>query len=242
MKLYHTPIDSFWGCTGSGMENHAKYGDSIYFRTGDALYVNLFIPSTVRWEEKGITLRQVTAFPEEDVVRFELSVVRPVRATLHVRCPGWTSGATLAVNGRAWREAPRPGSYTALTREWRSEDVIELRLPMQVRTEPLPGAPDHVAFLYGPLVLAGKLGRDGLFPGADILRNERTTGQILEVPVEVPVLHASAERARAAVRRVADAAPLTFETVGIGRPRDVTLVPYHRLHHERYTPDWQRAD
>ena len=36
------------------MENHTKYQDSIYFRAddGSALYVNLYIPSTLNWPEK----------------------------------------------------------------------------------------------------------------------------------------------------------------------------------------------
>ena len=64
VRLFHTPEQSFWCCTGTGMENHAKYADSIYFRGSDALWVNLFIPSVVTWKEKGLTLRQTTTFPE----------------------------------------------------------------------------------------------------------------------------------------------------------------------------------
>jgi hypothetical protein len=99
-----------------------------------------------------------------------------------------------------------------------------------------------VAFLYGPLVLAGRLGKAGLYPGADILRNERTSGMILDVPVEVPALAGKPETVLQHVQPAASGGPLTFETVGIGRPRDVTLIPYHRLHHERYNLYWQLVD
>jgi len=80
MKLYHSPVDSFWCCTGTGMENHAKHGDSIYFRGAGSLYVNLFVPSVVRWVERGLTLRQATAFPEEERTRLRVRVERPTRA------------------------------------------------------------------------------------------------------------------------------------------------------------------
>ncbi|MFW6206265.1 MAG: beta-L-arabinofuranosidase domain-containing protein, partial [Gemmatimonadota bacterium] len=238
LKLYHTPIDSFWCCTGSGLENHAKYGDSIYFHGGDALYVNLFIPSVLRWEEKGLTLRQETRFPEGDTIRLAVSGRAPVRLALKVRYPSWARSATATVNGRSVAIDTGPGSYITIDREWRSGDTVEVRLPMELRTEALPGQPDRVAFLYGPVVLAGRLGREGLYPGADILRNERTSGMILQVPVEVPELAADAGTVTDRVRRV-PGSPLTFETVGMGRPRDVTLVPYHRLHHERYNLYWK---
>lgn len=241
LKLYHTPIDSFWCCTGTGMENHAKYGDSIYFHSEDAVYVNLFIPSELSWEARGITIRQTTRFPEEDTTRLDFTTASPSRFTLQIRYPAWAGTPEVAVNGRAVRVRQDPGSYVALTREWRSGDRVDVRLPMSLHTKALPGEPDRVAFLYGPIVLAGRLGRDGLYPGADILRNERTSGMILDVPVEVPELVGNPETVLGAVRPVAGA-PLTFETAGIGRPRDVTLVPYHRLHHERYTLYWKLID
>ena len=82
LKLYCTPFDSFWCCTGTGIENHAKYGDSIYFHGSeggvDSLYVNLFIPSTLNWKEKGITLTQTTRFPEVGKTRLELAAAKPV--------------------------------------------------------------------------------------------------------------------------------------------------------------------
>jgi DUF1680 family protein len=115
LKLYHTPIDSFWCCTGSGIENHAKYGDSIYFKSADALYVNLFIPSEVSWREKGLVVRQTTKFPEEDATRFTITAERPVRATLNIRVPGWAEGAAVTVNGAALGAPVTPRSYASVT-------------------------------------------------------------------------------------------------------------------------------
>jgi DUF1680 family protein len=238
LKLYCTPTDSFWCCTGSGMENHAKYGDSIYFRGRDGLYVNLFIPSTLDWKEKGLTLTQTTRFPEHDRTRLRLSVRRPSRLTLYVRHPSWCDAARVSVNGRLHTTSRRPGGYIALNRTWRSGDTVEVRLPMTLRAEPLPGNPDVVAFLYGPVVLAGRLGRQGLTPGADIIVNERTYGDVLDDKVEAPVLAGDVGEIVSQIKPSAGEA-LTFRTSGVGRPRDVTLIPYYRVAHERYNLYWK---
>jgi len=237
-KLYCTPADSFWCCTGSGMENHAKYGDSVYFRGEDALYVNLFIASTLSWEEKGLTLTQSTRFPEHDTTRLQLKLRRPSRLTLNVRHPSWCETVTVNVNGRRQTTSRRPGGYVTVNRVWREGDIVQVHLPMSLRAEPLPGNPDVVAFLYGPIVLAGRLGREGLTPGADVIVNERTYGDVLNDKVEVPVLVGDA---RELVRRIKPSRgeALTFRTEGIGRPRDVSLIPYYRVAHERYNLYWK---
>jgi DUF1680 family protein len=238
VRLYHTPEASFWCCTGSGMENHAKYGDSLYFHDADALYVNLFVPSTVTWRDRGLTLTQTTRFPEQDTTRLRVDVRRPVRATLQVRRPAWCEGMALSVNGRAWDAAAGADGYVPIHREWQRGDVLEVRLPMRLRAEPLPGAPDLVAFAYGPIVLAGRLGAEGVTPSAQIIKNERESGTMLNAAVEVPVLVGDARQLVAQLRPVAGE-PLTFETAGAGRPRDVRLAPYHRLAHERYVLYWK---
>ncbi|HYD54939.1 MAG TPA: beta-L-arabinofuranosidase domain-containing protein [Gemmatimonadaceae bacterium] len=238
VRLYHTPEESFWCCTGSGMENHAKYGDSIYFHDDDSLWVNLFIPSAVTWRARGLGLTQTTHFPEHDTTRLTIEARRPTRATLRIRRPAWCDGMTIAVNGRAWSATADTSGYVAIARAWRNGDVVEVRLPMRVRAEPLPGAPEHVAFAYGPLVLAGRLGTEGVTPGAQIIKNERESGNMLNVPVEVPALAGDPRQLAQRVRPV-PGEPLAFETVGLGRPRDVRLAPYHQLAHERYTLYWR---
>jgi hypothetical protein len=238
LKLYCTPTESFWCCTGSGMENHAKYGDSVYFRGDDALFVNLFIPSTLSWEEKGLTVTQTTRFPEQDRTRLLLNLRRPRSLTLNVRHPSWCEAATVFVNGRPHATSRRPGGYVALRRVWRGGDTVEVHLPMALRAEPLPGSPDVLALLYGPVVLAGRLGREGLTPGADIVVNERTYGDVLDDKVEVPSLAGDASEVVGRIERVKGEA-LTFRTRGIGRPRDVTLAPFYRVAHERYNLYWK---
>ncbi len=240
VRLFHTPERSFWCCTGTGMENHAKYGDSIYFHGADALWVNLFIASTAAWKCKGMTLRQETTFPDHPGTRLAVTVERPVRAALHVRRPAWCPAMAVRVNGQRWTGEAAVNGYVAIDRQWRTGDVVEVDLPMTLRAERLPGASDLVAFVYGPIVLAGRLGRDGLTTGSQIIVNERESGTMLNAAVEVPVLVGDAASVTQAL--VQDARdPLVFRTKGIGRPADIELSPFYRLAHERYALYWKVA-
>ncbi|PVX29111.1 beta-L-arabinofuranosidase domain-containing protein [Sphingomonas pokkalii] len=236
MKLYHTPEDSFWCCTGTGMENHVKYRDSIYFHDDHALYVNLFIPSSVRWRDKGAVLTQQTRFPEapNTVLRWQLD--RPTDITLRLRHPDWSRTATILVNGKQETHATAPGRYIDLARIWRDGDTVELRLEMETGVEHAPTAPDIVAFTYGPLVLAGALGREGLAPGADIIVNERRYGSYNDTPFTVPTL--AGEPAELVTRIRPGAQPLEF-TIPAADGRPVRLRPYHRIAHERYATYWK---
>ncbi len=170
-RTFMTPEDSFWCCTGSGVENHAKYGDSIYFHDGDGVYVNLFIASELDWAEKGLKLRQETRFPEEPKTTLVVTAAKPVEAAIRLRIPAWIApGGYVEVNGTRLREFSSPSSFLTVRRTWRSGDRIELALPMSLRLERLPDAPDVAAFLYGPIVLAGRLG------GAEALTKDKVYG------------------------------------------------------------------
>ena len=116
--------------------------------------------------------------------------------------------------------------------------MVDVRLPMTLRVEALPGAPELVAFAYGPIVLAGRLGTEGVTPEAQLIRNERESGNMLNAAVEVPTLVGDVRDLTQRLRPV-PGEPLAFETVGLGRPHDVRLVPYFRLAHERYTLYWR---
>jgi DUF1680 family protein len=122
--------------------------------------------------------------------------------------------------------------YVAIARTWRTGDVIDVRLPMAVRTEPLPNAPEYVAFAYGPIVLAGRLGTEGVTPDAQIIKNERESGNMLNATIDVPVLVGDASQLARRVRPVRGE-PLGVENLGLGRPPDVRRAPVHPQAHER---------
>ena len=238
VKLYCTPADSFWCCTGSGMENHAKYGDSIYFHDATALYVNLFMASELNWHAKNLRVTQTTGFPDEDVTRLTIHAAEPKRMTLKIRHPSWCRRLTLTVNGRERRDSGSSGTYVDIDRTWRDGDVVDVHIPMQLHLEALPGSPDLVAVMYGPIVLAGRFGTEGLTPGADLIVNERTSGEMLNVPMSVPELSLGSQNLLERVKRN-PASGLSFSVRAKHPDRNVELVPYHTIAHERYNLYWR---
>ena len=161
-KVYSNPTTAFWCCVGTGMENHSKYGDTIYFHDDMNLFVNLFIASQVKWPAKGLTLTQNTRFPDADTTEFKVAVAKPTAFILKLRQPAWTTTAALSINGKAQKLTTGPGGYAAVARTWKNGDTVTWRIPMHLQSEPLYGSPNQRAILYGPIVLAGDLGRAGL--------------------------------------------------------------------------------
>ncbi|MFZ2995818.1 glycoside hydrolase family 127 protein [Sphingobium sp.] len=156
---YSTPENSFWCCVGSGMESHAKHADSIYWRDGSTLFVNLFVPSTLDMPG-GMKIDLDTRYPQDGAVA--LTVARAPRhaTTIAIRRPAWATGATVALNGNPLTLEPQDG-YWRIDRRWRAGDRIALSIPMTLRSEPLSGAPDTFAYMSGPLVLAADLAPAG---------------------------------------------------------------------------------
>ncbi len=223
-KTYSTPFDSFWCCVGSGMENHTKYGEGIYFKSGDALWVNLFIPSELSWKEKGLTVRQETRFPESDTVTLTFNSRKPVQLALRLRYPSWaTGGMSVKVNGKPQAVGSKPGSYVEVRRTWKTGDRVEMKIPMSLRLEALPDNPNRAAILYGPVVLAGELGPE----------EEAKVGGLVFVPAMVSENRPVAQWVKAVAGE-----PLTFRTQGAGQPRDVTLYPFYKMHGRRYSVYW----
>jgi uncharacterized protein len=243
-KTFSTQEDSFWCCLGTGMENHAKYNDTIYFHDGQtasgqppALYVNLFIPSELTWKEKGIKIRQTTKYPEEDTTSLTVSTAAPTELAVKIRYPGWTrSGMTLSINGREQRVTASAGSYVTVDREWKTGDRIDVRLPMSLHMEALPDD-DHVqALMYGPVVLAGDLGTSGLDNVKRYGPSAPPMGRVSSI--DVPTFVANSPADVIAHVKPVTGSPLTFRTSGLGKPNDVTLIPLYKTFEPRYTVYW----
>ncbi len=237
-KSFSTQENSFWCCVGTGMENHAKYGDSIYFHDDRSLYVNLFIPSELTWKEKNIVVRQLTRFPEEQATHLTISATQPVRLALKIRDPAWaTAGMTISVNGQSVNEstATRP-SYLTIDREWKNGDRIDVHLPMRLHIEALPDNPRMVAVLYGPMVLAGDLGSDGMEGVKYYGPYSAQMGRVM-TPV-IPSLVARSMNDLTEKIAPDGTAPMQFRTRGLGQPHDATLVPLYRIVDQRYMIYW----
>jgi DUF1680 family protein len=235
-KTYSTPTDSFWCCVGSGIENHTKYNDSIYFHGADDLYVNLFIPSRLTWEQKGLVVEQKTAYPRSNRVELRFTPERPVLLGLKVRSPQWAdSGLRFRLNGKPLRADGLPGGYAEVRRTWKKGDVLEVTIPLAVRAEAMPDEPTKVAFLYGPVVLAGDLGP---VPESETVPYAADHAANFRRPVaEVSVLISEARNPASVVERVSEN-DLLFRTVAAAQRPGTTLRPFNEIFYNYYTVYW----
>jgi len=236
-KTFNSEFDSFWCCTGTGVEEYSKLNDSIYFHDADGIYVNLFTPSQVQWAAKGVTLRQNTAFPEQPSTTFTVKTAQPAQFAMHLRVPWWlTSGGSVRVNGKPLEAFAGPGSYLTIVRKWHDGDRVEMALPMRVHVEAMPDNNREVAFLYGPLVLAGELGStEGLGPKAII---GELGPDLKQHPLEVPGIRAAGREAAECMER-AEGAELAFRTKG--QSSNLRFVPFNAVFDERYSVYWSLA-
>ena len=144
-KVYSTPEHSFWCCVGTGFENHAKYGEAIYYRADNALYVNLFIPSELTWEEKGLKVRQETNFPQDGKINMNIGAEKPVKLAIKIRYPAWTQNVEVKVNGKKISVKQSPSSYIVVERTWNNGDKIEINYPMSLQVAETNDNPDVFA-------------------------------------------------------------------------------------------------
>lgn len=223
-KTFNSEDQSFWCCTGTGVEEYSKLNDSIYWHDDRGLYVNLFLASELNWAEKGFRLRQVTAFPDAASTALHISVDKPVQLVLRLRIPEWLNGGSVKINGKRTDAMANPGSYLTIDRVWKAGDRVEMDLPMRIRVEAMPDDPQMRAVLYGPIVLAGDLGTKGLRPN-----------WITGVSVPQLRLAGAVNVPKFTENIVAGAKPLEFQMGA------AALMPLNRIFDRRYTVYWQTA-
>lgn len=234
-RIYGTQHHSFWCCTGTGMEAPAKFGKMIYAHQGSELYVNLFMPSELNWKDKGVKLVQNTDFPDNNKVGFAINTAAGVHFTLNIRKPHWSTAKkmTVWVNGKKMQLAPNTEGYVQLDRSWSNGDKVEVELTPQVTVEYLKGSDKYAAFLYGPVVLAAKVGNNGL-EEAYSFRFPKRTVATLEIPMlTAPALIGSLDKIKKAVSRKPDK-ELVFECSSEVASTTFELIPFNRIHFNRY--------
>ncbi|RFP10074.1 MULTISPECIES: glycoside hydrolase family 127 protein [unclassified Duganella] len=212
-REYSSEDNDFWCCVLSGMESHAKHGDSVYWENGDTLFVNLYIPSTVEWKAAAARLELNTRYPYEGDI--ELKVRRlagPREFTLALRIPSWADACKVLVNGKPQTASKHKG-YLLLRRRWRAGDSVRLSLPLDLRLESTPGNERVVALLRGPMVLAADLGAaDKPFSG------------LAPALVGANILASFAQ---------ADQGKSVYRSVGSGRPGDMKFAPFFSQYERR---------
>jgi DUF1680 family protein len=240
-KTFGTPFKAFWCCTGTGSEEYAKLNDSIYFHDDDAVYVNLFVPSTLAWKERGLKLRQTTQFPAAERITFTIENA-PTRSTaLKIRVPYWaTSGGRVLINGVARTLAIRPCTYVTLSNTWQAGDVVTVDFPMSLHHSIAPDDPQVFAALYGPLVLAVRLGTADLTTSM-IYGGYAPQGNEDSFPLPTVEAADSADGSADWLERVEASPPYTLEFLSKGRGLRHRLVPLSDIVDERYSVYLRRA-
>lgn len=233
-KTFCSEYDSFWCCTGTGVEEYSKLAGNIYAQDAQGPIVNLFAASELNWREKGLTLRQQTSFPHSGQVTLSISAAAPVQTALRLRIPVWVSGASASVNSQPIAASASPGGYLVLDREWKTGDSVTLSLPMHLRTESMPDKASIQAVMYGPLVLAAIT--DG--PAPEEKEVFGPMGPKLKEHGPAPEVKGSLDDRAASW--VEQAGPLAFTTRK--QEKAVSLKPLNEIQQERYSIYWRVAD
>ena len=240
-RNYSAPNEAMWCCVGTGMENHGKYGQFVYTKKADNLFVNLFVASELNWKERGIVLRQETGFPYTETSKISI-VQGKGQFTLQVRYPGWVKpdAFQVKVNGKPVTIVTGPSSYVAISRQWKKGDVVEMTFPMHNSVKYLPNLPQYIALMHGPIMLAMKTGTEDL---VRLIADDSRFGQLAvgkKLPVDkAPILINNDLEAIANQLQPVAGKPLHF-TISTKMENEIRneLMPFFELHDARYMMYW----
>lgn len=239
-RVYSQPQTSFWCCVGSGLENHARYGEMIYAHKGNnQLYVNLFIPSTLKWGD--ISIEQSTSFPDEEGTTVTVTSEKgKTKFTLNVRVPEWVNAneLSLTINGNTEKVEIADG-YVKMNRSWKDGDKVHISMPMHLRAIDMPDNSHNYSFLYGPIVLASRMGtqrQDGMFAddsrGGHIAQGPRLPLQNMPVVVGTP------DDILSHITKTNGKMEFTLKGVSPENYEGMKLEPFYRIHESRYMAYW----
>ena len=240
-RNYSAPNEAMWCCVGTGMENHGKYGQFIYTKKSDNLFVNLFVASELNWKEKGLTLRQETGFPYAETSKITIAQGKG-QFTLQVRYPGWVKPGAfeVKVNGKPVSIVTGPSSYVAISRQWKKGDVVDITFPMYNSIKYLPNEPQYIALMHGPILLGMKTGTEDL---AHLVADDSRFGQYAsgkKLPInEAPILiNNSIEDIANQLQPIAGK-PLHFTlTTKMENAIRNEIQPFFEIHDARYMMYW----
>ncbi len=240
-RVYSAPGEAMWCCVGTGMENHGKYGQFIYTHTDDALYVNLFVASELDWKDRGLVVRQETAFPYGETSTITIEKGKGQFA-LKVRRPSWVADGQfqVMVNGKAVNAAAGADGYVSVDRKWKKGDVVEVSYPMHTSIVPLQNEEQYVAFMHGPIVLGMKTGTEDL---RGIIADDSRFGQYAGgeyLPVDKAPMLLYGDAALEDCLEPVPGKPMHFRFKGIEilNPIEGELQPFYTIHDARYMMYW----
>lgn len=229
-------IEGVWCCVGTGMENHSKYGEGIYFNNNQMLYVNLFIPSELTWKDRGFKLRQETRFPEEDKVTLKIIENESYNKPIYIRYPTWIdTSIKIQINGESITVDTHPGEYICLNKTWKVGDEINIELPQTFRLEESKDDPYMNTIFRGPIAFAGVLGSDNMPKDRVKYAGDNNTFIPLN---DIPTLLVNKADIDSWIKPTNNQS-MEFQTMNAGylhgKKKEIKLLPYYLTHHQRYT-------
>ena len=240
-RNYSAANEAMWCCVGTGMENHAKYGQFIYTHVGDALYVNLYTASELNWRAKGLTIRQETAFPYGESSKITIAGGKGQFKML-VRYPEWVSPGQfdVKVNGKSVDVISGPSSYVCIDRNWKKGDVVDVSFPMHAYIKYMPNVPDYIAIMYGPILLGMKTGTEAM---SSLIADDSRFGQYAggpKLPIDqAPILISNDVEGIAKQLVPVQGKPLHFTlTTRMENKIEGELQPFFEIHDSRYMMYW----
>ena len=239
-KVYATPTDRFWCCTGTGMENFTKLGDSVYFHDDKDLWVTFYVSSKLNWKDRGLALTQATDLPLSNKVTFTVTAAPADAVSLNFRKPDWTSTCAMAVavNGQTVT-ATASGGFLSVSRVWQPNDKVEVAFPLFVQTSKLQDNQNAVAFTYGPLVLSAGLGTDSMTTvghGVQVLAATKPNG--LQDTIKVSSGAINDWLANIQSNLVQTAGKLEFTPKGTDSDSKLVFIPHYSRYKDRYGIYW----
>lgn len=234
-KIYCTPFDSFWCCTGTGIQAPAKFGKMIYSHHADSLFVNMYTGSTLDWKAQHMTLSQVTDFPLSNTSRLKVtSLDGSRRLAVALRCPWWSKTMGVKVNGRKVDVSKnQKDGYIVISRKWSQGDEIEVELQPELRAEVVKGGSQYYAFMYGPVLLGVRIA-DPALTMADY-RQARRTVPNRKAPLEMaPEISSDVDAVMANMERCDKDGVLRFRVPASHATSEFYLEPYNDIHFSRY--------
>lgn len=240
-RNYSAPNEAMWCCVGTGMENHGKYGQFIYTHVGDALFVNLYAASQLDWKERGITLRQETAFPYSENSTVTIAEGKGT-FNLMVRYPGWVHPGEfkVSVNGKPVDIITGPSSYVSIHRKWKKGDAVNIHFPMHSSLRYLPNEPQYVALMHGPILLGMKTGTESM---ASLIADDSRFGQYAGGPKQpidkAPILINNDIASIPSQLTPVSGKPLHFTlSTRMENKIEGELQPFFEIHDSRYMMYW----
>lgn len=236
-KVYSSQFDHFWCCTGSGMENFTKLGDTIYMHKDNTLYVNMYQSSILNWADENVTITQNSTIPDSTTSTFTIDGSGAL--DFRFRLPDWKAdNVTIKVNGEKY-SYKTVDDYAQVTGNFSDGDKIEVNIPEEVKAYPLPDKTSVYGFKYGPVVLSAELGKQNMATGS--------TGMWVTIPKEAVSpdqnikiskegLSVGAFMADIAEHLVKDSNSMKFTLKDTNL--DLTFTPHYLQYQQRYGIYW----